>query len=49
MRSSVVEAARRGKKPQPPKKKKKAKSASGDEDLPGLSKQELLDRASRSW
>lgn len=39
-----VEAARQGKKPQPPKKKE-AKSASGAEDLSGLSKQELLDRA----
>ncbi|HYP23050.1 MAG TPA: Ku protein [Actinomycetota bacterium] len=41
-----VEAARQGKRPTPPKKKT-PKASSGDEDLSGLSKQELLDRAKK--
>ncbi|HEX2295766.1 MAG TPA: Ku protein [Actinomycetota bacterium] len=40
-----VDAARQGKKPTLPKKAAGAKASSGDEDLSGLSKQELLDRA----
>ena len=40
-----VEAARQGKKPQLPKKKETRKASAGAEDLTGLSKQELLDRA----
>jgi DNA end-binding protein Ku len=40
-----VEAARQGKKPRPPKKKAAPTAAAGDEDLSGLTKQELLERA----
>ena len=40
-----VEAARQGKRPQPPKKKETGKASAGADDLTGLSKQELLDRA----